>query len=417
MGDPHSRPGAVTNPSAAQASSRLRIVVLGYIIRGPLGGMAWHHLQYVLGLKQLGHEVLFLEDSDDYPSCYDPSTHVIGTDPSYGLRFADQAFARLELADCWAYYDAHRKRWYGPASDSAMRFCRDAEVLINVSGVNPIRRWLESIPVRVLIDTDPVFTQIRHLNDQAARDRAAQYNAFFSFGELIETSDNSIPDDGLDWHATRQPVVLDAWPADEGAADGRFTTVMQWDSYPAIEFDGQRYGMKSESFDIVRRLPGRVKRPLEIALGGSSAPRQELQRLGWRLVDPLAVTRDPWTYQAYLHSSRGEFSVAKHGYIAGRSGWFSERTACYLATGRPAVVQDTGFSRHLPCGEGLWAFDTADSAKEALQQVDVNYRAQCRAARDLAAEYFDSRKVLPSLLERSATFAAKTPNANSSRVT
>ena len=401
---------------AAPAPNGLRIVVLGYLIRGPIGGMAWHHLQYVLGLKQLGHEVLFLEDSDDYPSCYDPSTHVVGSDPSYGLRFADQAFARLDLAHCWAYYDAHQKRWHGPASGKAIRFCHDAEVLLNVSGVNPLRRWLENIPARVFIDTDPVFTQIRHLKDQGARDKAAQHNAFFSFGELIETSENRIPNDGFDWHATRQPVVLDAWPASEGPADGRFTTVMQWVSYPAIELDGRRYGMKGESFDMVRDLPGRVARPLEIALGGSSAPRHELERLGWRLVDPLTVTRDPWTYQEYLHRSRGEFSVAKHGYIAGRSGWFSERTACYLALGRPAVVQDTGFSQYLPCGAGVWAFHDADSAIEALDNVEAGYPTQCRAARDFAAAYFDSRNVLQSLLERSTSIAAKTPIPNSSGV-
>ena len=398
--------------AARTGSSRLRIVVLGYIVRGPIGGMAWHHLQYVLGLKQLGHDVLFLEDSDDYPSCYDPSTHVVGTDPSYGLRFAQQAFAKLDSPDCWAYYDAHQPRWLGPASGTATTFCKAADLLINVSGVNPFRDWLQEIPVRVLIDTDPVFTQIRHLKDQSARDRAAGHNAYFSFGELIETTARAIPDDGFDWKATRQPVVLDAWPFSMGPSHGPLTTVMQWDSYAAVEHQGQRFGMKSESFSLVRDLPGRVAHPLEIALGGASAPRRELQRLGWRLVNPLAVTRDPWTYQQYLQRSRGELSVAKHGYMHGRSGWFSERTACYLATGRPAIVQDTGFSRCLPTGKGLWAFHSADSARLAIEQVNATYPAQCRAARELAAEYFDSRKVLQSLLERCLNGATQTSMLN-----
>ena len=394
----------------------MRIVVLGYVVRGPIGGMAWHHLQYVLGLKQLGHDVLFLEDSDDYPSCYDPSTHVVGTDPTYGLKFATEAFARLDLADCWAYYDGHQNRWHGPAGDKASSFCRDAEVLLNISGVNPLRSWLDRIPVRVLVDTDPVFTQIRHLNDRAARERAGQHSGFFSFGELIETSESNVPNDGFDWHATRQPVVLDAWPTSEGPADGRYTTVMQWDSYPAVEFNGKRYGMKGDSFELVQGLPGRVTHLLEIALGGRSAPRTELEQSGWRLVDPLAVTRDPWTYQQYVRGSRGEFSVAKHGYVVGRSGWFSERTACYLAMARPAIVQDTGFSRHLPCGAGLWAFHDADSAIEALDGVAADYPSQCRAARDVAAEYFDSRKVLQALLERSTNSPATAPSAEAASV-
>ena len=246
---------AGNKPPGQSACSRLRVVVLGYLIRGPIGGMAWHHLQYVLGLMQLGHEVLFLEDSDNYPSCYDPSTHSIGTDPTYGLRFAEHAFSTLGLTECWAYFDAHQSCWHGPAAAKAVSFCNDAEVLLNVSGVNPIRSWLEQIPVRVLIDTDPVYTQIRHLKDAAAYAQAARHNAFFSFGELIESSESAIPKDQFDWRRTHQPVVLDRWPFSNGPADGPFTTIMQWDSYPAVEWNGHRFGMKNESFDVIRDMP------------------------------------------------------------------------------------------------------------------------------------------------------------------
>jgi hypothetical protein len=394
-------------PPTQCASSQLRIIVLGYIVRGPIGGMAWHHLQYVLGLKQLGHEVLFLEESDDYPSCYDPSTHSIGTDPMYGLGFAERAFDKLGLQDCWAYFDAHHTGWNGPASGAAPRFCNDAEVVLNVSGVNRIRGWYEKVPVRVLIDTDPIFTQIRHLNDADAYSRAVRHNAFFSFGELMGAAKSAIPNDGFDWHPTRQPIVLDAWPFSEGPTDRPFTTVMQWESYPAVEWNGRRFGMKSDSFNVLNDLPGRVQSPLEIALGGASAPRRELQRAGWQIVDPLVVARDISTYQEYLRMSRGELSIAKHGYVATQSGWFSERTACYLATGRPAVVQDTGFSRRLPCGAGLWAFDDATAAIDALEHINSNYDAECRSARELAAAYFDSRKVLASLLEQAFAVAGR----------
>ncbi len=391
------------------ATSKLRIIVLGYIVRGPIGGMAWHHLQYVLGLKQLGHEVLFLEESDDFPSCYDPSTHSISTDCTYGLQFAQRTFDSLGLQDCWAYFDAHHTGWNGPASGKALDFCNEAEVVLNISGVNPIRTWHDRIPVRVFIDTDPVFTQIRHLKDADASAHAARHNAFFSFGELVEAIENTIPSDGFDWHATRQPLVLDAWPFRAGPADRPFTTVMQWESYPAVEWNGRRFGMKSDSFGIVKDLPVRVQCPLEVALGGVSAPRRELERVGWKIVDPLVVARDISSYQEYLRMSRGELSVAKHGYVVARSGWFSERTACYLATGRPAVVQDTGFSGHLPCGAGLWAFTDAAAAIDAIENINSNYDAECRRTRELAVAYFDSRKVLTSLLEK-AFAVGRRPN-------
>ena len=380
-------------------TGRLQIVVMGYIVRGPIGGMAWHHLNYVLGLKQLGHDVLFLEDSDDYPSCYDPSTHQVGYDPTYGLSFAAKAFERLGLGACWAYHDTHQNAWHGPAGEGAVKACENADLLLNVSGVNPIRDWQQSIPIRAFVDTDPAFTQIRHLNDLRARGRAEQHNRFFTFAESIGLPQCEVPHDGFPWQPTRQPVALDAWPAANGPPSRGFTTVMQWDSYPRLEFGGRRFGMKSESFELIRDLPAHSAVPLEIALGGDKAPREELRQSGWHIAEPLAVTRDPWTYQEYLQTSLGELSVAKNGYVVSRSGWFSERTACYLTAGRPAVVQDTGFSQHLPCGDGLWAFHNLESALDGLTNVTIGYAKQCQAARELAAEYFDSNKVLSKLLD------------------
>jgi hypothetical protein len=379
---------------------KLRIILLGYIVRGPIGGMAWHHLQYVLGFHGLGHDVYFAEDSDDYASCYDPARNVTDADPTYGLAFCDAVFRRVGLNERWCYYDAHQGQWHGPAGDRAVGLFRSADVVINLSGVNPLRSWAENIPLRVLVDTDPVFTQIRHLTDKAARDRAARHTAFFTFGENIPTGNSSVPSDGFAWQATRQPVVLAAWPVTSGPRSGKFTTVMQWDSYPAVEWEGQRYGMKSRSLEPLFDLPRRTAAKLEIALGSASAPRERLRALGWSLCDPLEVTRTPWTYQDYLQSSKGEFSVAKHGYVATNSGWFSERTACYLASGRPCVVEDTGFSRNLPCGEGLLAFHTAEEALARLAEVEAEYDRHCQAAREVAAECLDSRRVLSDFLNR-----------------
>lgn len=383
--------------------SALRVLVLGYIVRGALAGHALHHLQYVLGLEQLGHDVYFLEDSDDFESCYDPTTHEITTDPTVGLAFANNVFARAGLPERWAYYDAHTQAWHGPAGRVARELCRTADICLNVSGVNPLREWMMNIPLRVLIDTDPAFTQVRHLTDPLALQSARRHNAFLTFGENIGITGCSIPDDGFPWQPTRQPIVLDAWPITRGRPDGNFSTMMQWESYPALHFEGRTYGMKSLSFPPYVDLPARVNERMEVAMGGGSAPRERLAGSGWIVSDPMAPSRDPWTYREFIARSKAEFSVAKQGYVLAGSGWFSDRSAEYLASGRPVVTEETGFSRWLETGRGLFAFRSPAEAVAAIARVAGEYDAHCRAAREIAEEYFDARKVLASLLERAST--------------
>ena len=380
-------------------TSGLRIIVLGYLVRGPLGGIAWHHLQYVVGLRQLGHDVFFLEDSDDYASCYDPVRNLMDTDPAYGLAFAASAFERLGLERRWSYYDAHRNRWLGPAAGEALAICRTADVVVNLSCVNPLRSWMEHVPARVLVDTDPVFTQVRHLTDPAARSQAANHTAFFSFGENIGREDCTVPDDGFPWRPTRQPMVMQAWRWTPGPPDGPLSTVMLWDSYPSADHNGTRYGMKAESFEPYLELPARSDEAFELALGSSSGPRERLARHGWTILDPREPTRDPWTYQDYITRSKAEFSVAKHGYVVSHSGWFSERSAAYLASGRPVVVQDTGFSRWLRSPGGVLPFTDASGALAQIEALNASYERQCRQARTVAEEYFESGAVLTSLLD------------------
>jgi hypothetical protein len=254
----------------------------------------------------------------------------------------------------------------------------------------------------VYVDTDPVFTQLRHLTDDRRLAQASGHTAFLSFGENIGAADCGVPDDGLPWRPTRQPVVLDAWPVTPAPGAAAFTTVMQWDntlqSVPR-EYGGRRYGRKADSFAPYVDLPQRTAATLELALGGSSAPRDELLSRGWVLRDPLEVARSPWSYQAYIAASRGEFAIAKEGYVVSRSGWFSERSACYLASGRPVVVQDTGFPGQLAGGEGVLGFNDLEQACAALHDVDANYRRHCEAARAVAEDAFDARKVLEALLD------------------
>ena len=380
-------------------NEKLRVVVLGYIVRCPLGGMAWHYLQYVTGLAALGHDVYFVEDSDDYPSCYDPNRHVTDRDATFGLEFTGRVFDRAGLGERWAYHDAHTGARHGPAAGRMTEICETADLVLNISGANPLRSWLENVPVRVFIDTDPVFEQIRQLTVPERRQRALQHNVFLSFGENIEREDHAIPRDGHPWQATRQPIVLDSWPVTPGPESAKFTTVMQWESYRAREYQGVGYGLKAASFEPYMDLPLRTGPVLELALGTPSAPRELLRSKGWAIRSPLEVTRDPWTYQEYLRDSKGEFSVAKQGYVKARSGWFSERSAAYLASGRPVLTQETGFSDWMETGEGVVGFTSPDEAAKGAEEIQRRYPEHCLAARTVAEEYFDSGKVLPRLIE------------------
>jgi len=390
-------------PQSTGLKERLRILVLGYIVRFPLGGMTWHYLQYVLGLMELGHEVYFLEDSDDFETCcYNPVTFINSPDPIYGLSYAKSLFDRVGVNSHWAYFDAHTDTWLGPAANSIKDVVSTADLLINVSGSNILRPWLMKVPARVMIDTDPAFEQIRQLSVPARRELANQHTHFFTFGHGISANTASVPDDGLPWDFTRQPIVMSYWSVNMPPPDANFTTVMQWDSYRSRSYAGQHYGMKSESFSDYEGLPKAVTNILELAVTGPNTPFERLKANGWILKDAQQVTLDPWVYQRYISDSMGEFSIAKHGYVLGRTGWFSERSACYLASGRPVLAQDTGFDKWLPTGSGLLSFRTFDEAVNGLQELRQDYLRHSSAARELASEFFDSNCVLKKLLEKTA---------------
>jgi hypothetical protein len=258
----------------------------------------------------------------------------------------------------------------------------------------------------MFIDTDPAFTQVRHLTDPARRQRAAQHNLFLSFGANIGKDCCTVPADGFDWRPTRQPIVLDAWPVSPPPVRAPLTTVMQWDNTlqgVPREYTGRLFGRKADSFGPYFDLPNRTGQSFEIALSGTSAvERERFQAGGWAMRDPLAVTRTPWTYQRYIAQSNAEFSIAKQAYVSTCGGWFSERSACYLASGRPVILEDTGFSQYLPSGEGLLSFRDADGAAAAIDGLMTRHDVHCRRAREIAGEYFDAHVVLSQIIEQAA---------------
>lgn len=356
----------------------------------------------MLGLSLLGHQVVFIEDSDDYESCYDPKAGKTGRDPSYGLSFTRQAFIAIGLEDCWAYHDAHKSQWHGPRADDAVAFCHRADVVLNLSAVNPLRPWTEEIDTRVLLDTDPVFTQIKHLQDEKACSEALKHNHFFTFGENIGRDSCSIPQDGFNWQATRQPVVPGLWSGGHSKVTTeklRFTTIMQWDSYPSRVLKGRQYGMKSASFEPFMQLPARCNQTLEIAIGSHTAPKGKLRSCGWELCDSLSVTQTVDSYRDYLHRSDAEFGISKQGYVSTHSGWFSERSINYLASGKPVVVQDTGFSDWMGVDEGVFGFSNSDEALSAIDKIASDYGRHSDSAQSVAHEYFHYASVLERLLE------------------
>jgi hypothetical protein len=379
----------------------MRIVVLGYIVRGPLGGMAWHHLQFLLGLKKLGHEVLFLEDSDYYETCYNPETYITSKDPSFGLNFISTLCNKCGVGENWAYFDFHTNTWFGKKKNDVLSFCKSADIALNVSGINPMREWWSDIPCRVFIDTDPCFTQIRHLSEPAAMELAKGHTHHFSYGENIGKKDCGIPDDGFIWKPTRQPVVMELWKVAEAKPSANWTTVMQWDSYSERIYQGRKFGMKSASFDSYIDLPRKMpKEKFELAIGSSTAPRDELNKHGWIITNPYEATKTPERFQEYLAESKGEWTIAKQGYVDSNSGWFSDRTLNYMVSGKPVVIQDTSFPEEFRYGKGLMPYNDIEQAMQAIDSVNKDYAAHCKASRKIVEDHFESGLVLSQLVRQ-----------------
>jgi hypothetical protein len=375
----------------------LRIVCSGHLVRHPVGGHSWHHLQYLVGFLRLGYRVTFFEDYGWPNSCYDVSRDEMTADPSYGITYLESILRPFGLEQSWCYL-AEDGTALGMTRGQLAAACRDADVYFNLSNINWIPE-LEECRRRVLVDTDPVFTQVGRHGIGGAFSR---YHVRFTYGENVHRPGCAMPTGGTSWLSTRQPVVLDAWAVSPGDATGPFTTVMSWAPYADLEYQGQALGQKDRQFMPFYSLPHSTGQPMELLVTGVPAEtRRRLVGGGWRVADPLTVTRDPWQYQGYLRASRAEFCVAKHGYVVTRCGWFSDRSAGYMASGRPVVIEDTGFSDFLPTGRGLLSYRTPAEALARIREVQDDYHGHCRAARALVEEYFDAGRVLTDLLSRS----------------
>ncbi|MGD0464890.1 MAG: hypothetical protein ABSB74_20590 [Tepidisphaeraceae bacterium] len=379
----------------------LTIVVGGYIVAYPLGGMTWHHLNYLLGLHELGHEVWFLEDSGSYSYPYNPVTWQSSADSAYGREYLERTFASYGLPKRYCYYSQFEDAHYGLSASELNELLRRADLLLCVSGVTPIREHRPRPRRTAVIDTDPIFTQIRMMRDAELLGYYRQFDAVATFGRLIGTPQCALPTHDMNWIGTNQPIALRHWPV-AAVKSGAFTTIGKWEHTTDrhVEYKGRRYlSSKGVEWMNMLDLPRRV--PWKMTMGMQAMPEATARVFadhGWKVLDAEKSTLSCQAFGDFIRASAGEFTVAKEIYTRLPSGWFSDRSSAYLASGRPVVTEASGFDRWLPTGEGLFSFETIDEAAAALNGIAKDYPRHAAAARKIAEEHFDAKKVLAELL-------------------
>lgn len=377
---------------------RLTVIVSGMVAADPWqGGAAWATLQYVLGLQDLGHDVFLIEPVPDGT----PSDAAAPLAASETARYFSLVTAAFGLEERAALLRAGTRETFGLPYGRLVEIAGRADVLLNLSGL--LRDDELTLPVgrRVYVDLDPAFCQLWHAVEGIDM-RFGGHTHFATVGLQVGDTGCAVPTCDRQWIKTLPPVVLDHWPVAQRISYAAATTVGNWRAYGSVEHEGVFYGQKAHSLRPLLALPSLTDTPFVLALGIHPDETPDLDALrenGWTLLDPTDVAGRPWDYQAFVQGSRLEFGLAKSGYVLSHSGWFSDRSACYLASGRPVVAQETGFSNYLPTGAGLFPFATADDVVAAFDEIESDYEKHSAAARDLAREHFDSARVLTNLLD------------------
>lgn len=374
----------------------------------PFAGVAWQVLQYLEGFRRLGHDVFYLEDTQRWP--YDPVNETICDDAGPAIAYVRALMGRHQFP--WAYRDVASGELHGCPERRLRNMLAAAEVLINLSGVTVLRDEQLEVPARVYLETDPVLPQIEVAKGRPFTIELLEaHTHHLSYGENFGAPDCGVPIERFDYRPTRPPVILDWWcpPSRSRMAakppsleDRAFTTIANWrQTSKDIEWHGRTLTWsKDVQFERFLRLARRASVPLELALSADEGRALErLRQAGWRVREAGPMSKDTDAYRDYIRNSAGEFSVAKEQNVALRSGWFSDRTATYLAAGRPAIVQDTGFGCALPTGAGLLAFQTESEALSALETVSEDYPRHCAAALEIARDYLSAEAVLARVID------------------
>ncbi|HZL59972.1 MAG TPA: hypothetical protein VFC38_09765 [Stellaceae bacterium] len=382
-------------------ASRGRVVVLHFAGQMPLAGIAWQALHYLLGLERLGFEAWYVEDHGANP--YDPRLNSVVVDNAPNVEYLKGVMERFGLGSRWAYWDAINDRYLGLSRARVHQLFRESDALINLCGATRLREHHLACKRRIMVDTDPVYEQIKYAGaDAEAKAYLDAHTDFFTYGENVGGPGWIVPLEGIAWQPTRPPVVLEQWPADIQGGEC-FSTIATWENKGKdIAFAGERY-VWSKHVNFLRFLDLPERTPQCFAVALNSAPPEAAARITakrWRVRDAREVSLTLDDYRDFIGASRGEFTVAKDIYVRPRSGWFSDRSVCYLAAGRPVVTMDTGFSRFIPVGEGLFDYSDENGALAAIEAINRDYPRHARKAREVAAEYFAAERVLGDMMAR-----------------
>jgi hypothetical protein len=377
----------------------LNIVFSGMVAADPYqGGATWAVLQYVLGLRELGHNVVLIEPVPAIS--IQPAGSSISD--SINARYFRQVMAEFDLSGIASLVAEGTEQTVGMPYDELVEFCDRADILINVSGMLTDSQLIDRIPIRIYLDLDPAFIQI--WNAVYGIDmRLDRHTDFVTVGLALGTPLCPAPTCGKEWLHTFQPIVLSHWPRARETRYNALTTIGNWRGYGSVEYQGEFYGQKAHSLRELIDLPRRTNEKFMVAMAIHPDETRDLGTLAqsdWQLLDPSEVAGTPQRYRQFIQQSKAEFAVAKSGYVKSKSGWFSDRSVCYLASGRPVIAQDTGFSEFLPTRNGLFAFKSVEDAVSCIHEMNDDYDRHADAARELAETYFRSDRVLTQLLQK-----------------
>ncbi len=379
-----------------------KIIVFGILFWYPLAGVTYQFLHYLLGLRRLGYDPYYVEDSGRY--VYNPQLNDTTPDAAPNISVVAPVLEAFGFKQRWCFRGNYPGgQCYGMTESQLLQLYSDAEAFLNVTGAQEIREEHMGVPRRIYVESDPFVAQAKiALGDEAVLAQLRAHDTHFSFGENLGSPDCLAPTGTFNWQPTRQPVVMDLW-RHQFPPGPAYNTITTWhNSGKDLVYRGETYyWTKDREFEKVLDLPTRRNVRLELASSLDAQTHDRLRKLGWRHVDSIAISRDFNSYRTYIQRSRGEFTVARDQYVRPRTGWFSDRSACYLASGRPVITQETGFSKFLPTGAGLHSFSDMDGVLNAIDRIEANYAGECNAARDIAAEYFSAEKVIADLMHRS----------------
>ena len=384
---------------------RKRIVVMGFMGSMPIAGVIWQHIHYLVGLQRLGHDVYYVEDSARLP--YNPETFEINNEFDYAARLLNRLSQEFGFKNRWGFCARYLPR--NPSAGLPLakirELYRDADAILNICGAQEFNDDLLVSDRIVYIESDPGVEQIKiDKGEKSTADYLSRHHALFTFGENVGTRSFSVPTHGFKWLPTRQPIVTDLWKTNRTPSRAAvFTSVANWSTsgLKDITWRGEKY-LWSKSSEFLRFIsaPKKSGETFELATNIEDArTRTRFLRNGWRLHCPLQLSVDYWLYRNYIRRSKGEFTVAKDQYVRLNTGWFSDRSACYLAAGRPVIIQETGFTKIYGGEGGLLSFRSLGEIVDAVKIINSDYAKHSRAARALAREFFEAERVLKSILD------------------